>query len=426
MNSGGNVMNSRERLIATLNHRQPDKTVLDLGATGQTGINASTLYKLRVALGLPERRIKIIEPGQMLGEVDDDILKALGCDVVGLWNTGNFFGYKNEDWKEWTMEDGTPVWMGGGFEYDEDDKGRKWVYPCGDRSAEYCGLMPADGSFFDGAPRAAFDWDLEEEDLTPLADFKADFNVATDEEARYWEKKSYELHDGTDYGIVGLLGGAGLGDAAMIPGPFVKHPRGIRRVDDWLMAHAMYPDYIKEVFRYQTDIMLKNLEIYKQAVGDRIQVVWISGTDFGNQRDTMMSKATFQELYKPFYKEINDYVHQNTSWKTFYHTCGAVYNLLDDFAEMGLDCLNPLQLSAEGMDAAQIKREYGDKFTFWGGGVDTQRVLPFGTPEEVRQQVRERSDILGQDGGFVFNTIHNIVANVPTDNLLAMYEAVRK
>jgi len=168
--------------------------------------------------------------------------------------------------------------------------------------------------------------------------------------------------------------------------------------------------------------MMKNLEIYKQAVGDRIQVIWISGTDFGNQRSGMMSLETFRELYKPFYKEINDWVHKNTMWKTFYHTCGAIYDFLDDFAEMGLDCLNPLQLSADGMDAAKIKANYGDKFTFWGGGVDTQHTLPFGTPAEVCHQVRERIDILSRDGGYVFNTIHNIVADVPSENLIAMYE----
>lgn len=419
-------MTGRERLNMTLNHQMPDRTVIDLGSTGQTGINASTLYQLREGLKLPQKRIKIVEPGQMLGEVDFDVLNAVDADVIGLWNLGNFFGYRNEEWKEWEMDDGTPVYMGGGFTYDQDEKGSKWLYPQGDREAEYSAVMPSGGSFFDGAPREKFNWDLDEEDLTPLEDFKKDFSIATDEEARYWEKKSYDLYENTDFGIVGLLGGAGLGDAAMIPGPFVKHPRGIRRVDDWLMAHMMFPDYIKEVFRYQTDIMLKNLEIYRQAVGDRIQVVWISGTDFGNQRGPMIGLDIFRQLYKPYYKEINDYVHKNTNWKTFYHTCGAVYDFLDDFAEMGLDCLNPLQLSAEGMDPLKIKENYGDKFTFWGGGIDTQKTLPFGTPDEVRNQVRKNIDILGKNGGYVFNTIHNIVANVPVENLLAMYQEAGK
>ncbi|HIV25737.1 MAG TPA: methyltransferase [Candidatus Scatomonas pullistercoris] len=419
-------MTGRERLIATLNHQQPDRTVIDLGGTSQTGINASTLYRFRKALGLPEKPIKITEPGQLLGEVDYDVINAVGADVIGLLNPVNFFGYKNENWKPWQMDDGTPVLMGGGFEYDEDEKGTKYVYPQGDRSAEYSCMIPKGGSFFDSVPREKFDFDLDEEDLTPLEDFKEDFSVVDDETAKYWEQKSYELYNNTDLGVVGMLGGGALGDAAVIPGPAVKHPRGIRRVDDWLMAHAMYPDYIKAVFRYQTDVMLKNLEIYKQAVGERIQVVWISGTDFGNQRGPMISLSTFRELYKPFYKEICDWVHQNTGWKTFFHTCGAIYDFLDDFAEMGLDCLNPLQLSANGMDPVKIKENYGDKFTFWGGGVDTQHVLPFGTPDEVRAQVRERIDILGKGGGYVFNTIHNIVAGVPAENLMAMYDEAKK
>ena len=356
--------------------------------------------------------------------MEQDLLDLLGVDVVGLFNTTNYFGYKNDNWKKWEMDDGTPVWMGGGFTYDQDETGKLFVYPQGDTSAEYSAILPKGGTFFDCVPREKFDWDLEEEDLTPLEDFKDDFSVVSDEEARYWEEKSIELYENTDYGIVGMIGGGALGDAAVVPGPGIKHPKGIRRVDDWLMAHSMYPDYIKAVFRYQTDIMLKNLEIYRQAVGDRIQVVWISGTDFGNQMAGMMSLETFRELYKPFYKEINDWVHQHTSWKTFYHTCGAVSSFLDDFADMGLDCLNPLQLSAKGMDARTIKEKYGDKFTFWGGGVDTQKTLPFGTPEEVRREVRERIDILGKNGGYVFNTIHNIVANVPPENLIAMYEEV--
>ena len=418
-------MTPRERLIATLNHQQPDRIPLDLGATSQTGINASTLYKLRKELGLPEKPIQICEIGQMLGRVDLDVIQALGVDVVGSFNQTNFYGYKDENWKPWKMDDGTPVEMCGGFEYDQDEKGTKWVYPHGDRSAEYSAMMPKDGSFFDATPRAKFDFDLDEEDLTPLEDFKDDFGIASDEQAKLWEKQSYELYEGTDFGIVGCLGGGALGDAAIIPGPAVDHPKGIRRVDDWLLAQVMYPDYVKALFRMQTDIMLKNLEIYHQAVGERIQVVWISGTDFGNQNGLMLSKDTFQKLYKPFYKEINDWVHKNTTWKTFYHTCGGIYDLLDDFAEMGLDCLNPLQLSAKGMDGKTIKEKYGDKFTFWGGGVDTQKVLPFGTPDEVYKQVQERMELLGKGGGYVFNTIHNIVANVPPENLVAMYKAVK-
>ena len=175
-------MTSRERLIATLNHQTPDRLPLDLGATSQTGINASSLYQLRKALHLDEHRLKIIEPGQLLGEVEQDLLDLLGVDVVGLFNTTNYFGYKNDNWKKWEMDDGTPVWMGGGFTYDQDETGKLFVYPQGDTSAEYSAILPKGGTFFDCVPREKFDWDLEEEDLTPLEDFKDDFSVVSDEE----------------------------------------------------------------------------------------------------------------------------------------------------------------------------------------------------------------------------------------------------
>ena len=422
-------MTSRERVIAAINHQTPDRCPIDLGSNGQTGMNVSTLYRLRKALGLDEHRLKVIEPMQMLGEIEDDLLKLIHGDVVGLWNRGNMMGFSQESWKPFDMDDGTPTYMGSGFLYEENQKGDKMVYACGDPNAKFAFCMPKNGVFFDNIDHfdEPFDWDLDEEDLTPEEDWKDDFRVCTDEDARYWEEQSKALYEGTDYAIMGVLGGGGLGDAAFVPGPGVKNPKGIRTIQDWLTAQAMYPDYVEAVFKMQTDVMLKNLEIYKQAVGDRIQVVWISGTDFGTQNGPFMSMNTFRTLYKPYYKKINDWVHQNTNWKTFYHTCGCVNALLDDLADMGVDCLNPVQFSAmepKGMSPQRLKDAYGDKFTFWGGGVDTQRVLPFGTPEEVREQVAERVRILNQDGGFIFNPIHNVVANVPADNLIAMYETV--
>ena len=273
-------MTSRERVIAAINHKQPDRCPIDLGSNGQTGMNASTVYRLRKALGLDEHRLKVIEPLQMLGEIEEDLLKAVHSDMVGLWNVGNMMGFRQENWKPFDMDDGTPVYMGGGFEYDRNEKGDTMAYLCGDRSAKYGYCMVKNGSFFDNLDHfeEPFGWDLDEEELTPLEDFREDFQVCSDEDARYWEKESIRLYKETEYGIMGVLGGAGLGDAAWIPGPTVKNPRGIRTVQDWLTAHLMYPDYVDAVFDLQTEVMLKNLEIYKQAVGDRIQVIWISGT----------------------------------------------------------------------------------------------------------------------------------------------------
>jgi uroporphyrinogen-III decarboxylase len=170
---------------------------------------------------------------------------------------------------------------------------------------------------------------------------------------------------------------------------------------------------------------LKNIERLAAAVGDRVQVVFVSGTDFGTQTGQFCSVETYRELYKPFHKAVNERIHKLTKWKTFIHSCGAVAPFVPEFIEAGFDVLNPVQCSATGMDPRTLKREYGSEVVFWGGGVDTQKTLPFGSPEDVYREVRERIDILSPGGGFVFNGIHNVQSNVPVENLLAMFRAVK-
>jgi hypothetical protein len=416
-------MNSRERVIAAINHRQPDYVPMDLGGCGQTGINASTLYLLRKAYGLEARQVKICEPMQMLGTVELDLLKKIGSDVVPLWNRGNLFGLTGGPEKRWDMADGTPVLMPKDFEYDVLDNGYTMVYPGGNRQAAYALHMPPGGSFFDNIYRSP---PVDEDKLTPLEDYRDNYTLKTEEDCVHWEKESKRLFEETDFALLGVMGGMGLGDIAEIPGPFLANPKGIRDIEGWLMAHVQYPEYIDAIFEYETEVALKNLELYRQAVGDRIQVIWLSGTDFGTQCSLMQSKAIFLKLYKPYYKRVNEWVHKNTSWKTFYHTCGAVEPLIEEFIDMGMDILNPVQCSATGMDPKKLKAVYGDRIVFWGGGVDTQRVLPSGTPEEVKKQVFERLKIFSPGGGFVFATIHNILAGIPPENIIAMYEALRE
>lgn len=413
-------MTSRERIIATINHQQPDRVPIDLGATGQTGMSASTMYRLRKALGLPEKDIEISEIFQLLGKPDQDLLDYVGVDVIGINNPSNMFGVPDSKLMPFRMPDGTPTLISDKNAYDVKEDGSVYMYPQGNRNVPPSGHMPAGGSFFDNINRED---EYDEDNLTPREDFKDDFGVMSDEVARYVEEKVDRAYKETDYGIIGNLGGFGLGDSAMVPGPHVLHPQGIRKFDEWLMAHMLFPEYIQEVYEMQTEVMLKNLEIYRQAVGDKIQIVWISGTDFGTQNGEFFSVDIFRELYKPYYKRINDWVHQNTPWKTFYHCCGSIVNYLDDFVDMGVDILNPVQISAKGMDPHMLKEKYGDKLVFWGGGIDTQRTLPFGTPDEVRAQVKERLEIFSKGGGYVFNPIHNVVGKTPVENLIAMYEA---
>jgi len=178
------------------------------------------------------------------------------------------------------------------------------------------------------------------------------------------------------------------------------------------------------VFEKQCEIGLENLQRIYERVGEKISVVYVSGADFGAQNGPFISPKAYRDLYQPFHKIINTWVHQHTGWKTFIHSCGSVVRLYPDFIEAGFDVFNPVQTSAAGMDPQTLADQFGDQITFWGGGIDTQHTLPFGTPEEIRDQVRQRMQIFGRGGGFVFNPIHNVQAGVPVENLMALYAAV--
>lgn len=417
------AVTSRERLIETLNHREPDKVVVDMGATTITGINANALAKLRKALGLEDRKIKINEPLQLLGMVEEDVREALGIDVVDITNNMTMYGFENKGWKPWRLQSGLDVEVPENFNTTVDDKGNTYLYAQGDMNYPPASVMPKDGYFFDHLDRGSIEFD--EDTVGGREDFKDDFGILTDDELRRIEDRCNYFYNNTGYGMIGGGALAGLGDFAMIPGPNVKEPKGIRSIPDFMMAHQICPDYIHEIYEYQTEVALENAKLFKQACGDKIQAIIISGTDFGTQNGPFMSLDSFREFYKPYYKKINDWVHENINWKTFYHTCGAITTFLQDFYEMGVDILNPVQLSAHGMDGKMLKEKWGDKFTFWGGGVDTQKTLPFGTPQEVYDEVKERLKLFNKGGGFVFNTVHNIQGQTSAENMLAMFQAIK-
>lgn len=393
-------MTSRERVKKTLNHEMPDKVSLDLGSTPTTGIAASTLSKLRKALGFADRPVKVHEPYQILGRVEEDVLDALEIDVVGIELRTTFFGYPNDQWKSWRTGDGTDVLVGEGFTTTVDEHGDTLLYPAGDITVQPSAKMPKRGFYFDALIRQE---PIDENNLDPEEWMEGMFTEFTDEDLKHLERQANHLYNNTEKAIIGNFGQGGLGDIAMVPGPWVKEPKGIRDPEEWYIAHLLHPEYIKGIFELQTEIALKNLELYRQAVGDKIEAIFVTGTDFGAQDGPFISPDIYREMYKPFHKKINQWVHENTDWKTFFHSCGSVVAFLDDFIDAGVDILNPVQTSAAGMDPTFLKEKYGKDLVFWGGGIDTQRVLPFCNPDEVREQVKERIEIFGKDGGFVFN-----------------------
>jgi uroporphyrinogen-III decarboxylase len=416
-------MNSRERVRKAINHQETDRIPLDLGSTLVTGIQASTYAKLRQSLGLKDKPVGIADPFQMLGEVDMEVIGKLGIDTIGLWLPSNFFGFRNENWKPWKLFDGTKVMVPEKFTTKRDDEGNVYLYPQGDNSVPPCAKMPREGYYFDLLVRQE---PFDERNLNPEDWANQQYSIFSEETLRYLENRADELYKNTDLCIVGEFIDAGFGDVSMVPGPTIKNPKGIREPVRWITAHIEYPEYIKRIFELQCEVALKNLKLSYEAVGNKIDVIMVSGTDFGTQNAPFISPDMYREFYKPFHKRINDWIHKNTPWKTFYHSCGSIALFLDDFVEVGVDILNPVQTSAKDMDPKILKERYGDKLVFWGGGVDTQRTLPFGTPEEVRREVNERCQIFGKEGGFVFNTIHNIQSKVPIENLAAMFQTVKE
>lgn len=413
-------MNSKERIRASIEHRQPDRLPVDFGSSFITGIHCSVVENLRRHYHLEPRPVKICEPYQMLGMVEEDLLDAMGIDTTPVFPNRTIFGFVNEGWKPWRTPWGQGVLVSEHFEVDERPDGI-YIYPQGDRSAPASGHMPTTGYFFDSIIRQP---ELDEDNLN-VGDNLEEFGPMKPAEEAYWREQT-ELFRGCDRAVVTHLNGTALGDIALVPAPFLTNPKGVRDVAQWYMTVATDPDFVQDLFDRQVEIALGNLQKLHAIAGDVIDVVVVCGTDFGTQESTFCSRATYDEIWLPRYKRINDWIHSNTNWKTFKHSCGAIESFLPSIIESGFDIINPVQCSAKGMDAKLLKERHGDRITFWGGGVNTQKTLPFGTPEEVRTEVLERCETFAPGGGFVFNAIHNVQALTPTENVVAMIDAVRE
>jgi hypothetical protein len=414
-------MTNRERLQTTLSHREPDAVPIDFGATAVTGIHASCVAALRDYYGLEKRPVKVHEPYQMLGLIEDDLARALGVGVQGVFGRTTMFGFPSDRWKPWRTHQGLEVLVPGDFNTTTSPNGDTFIYPEGDLSVPPSGRMPAGGYFFDSIVRQP---PIDDDRLDP-ADNLEEFQPISDADLQHFRHAAGEAAQ-SGRGVIASFGGTAFGDIALVPGPSLKHPQGIRDVAEWYVSTASRRDYIHRVFDAQAAIALANLERIRTVAGDAVDSAFVCGTDFGTQTSTFCSTKTFRELYFPYYKRVNDWIHTHTAWKTFKHSCGAVARLLPDLIECGFDILNPVQCSATGMEAAGLKERYGEQLVFWGGGVDTQRVLPFGTPAEVRAQVLERCRTFAPGGGFVFNTIHNVQAATPVENIVAMLDAVHE
>ena len=415
-------LSSRERVRRALNHEVSDRVPIDLGATPISGIHAVELVKLRAELGLPYQIPVVLCPMTMIAEVDEDVRQALGVDCVGLWTGNTNLGIKNTSLKKWTLPDGTDVMVAKDFAVTKDNAGRIYAYPQGDTSVPPSACM-TNALYFDNIARQE---DLDEKtDWNARVDYGEQYTILDEETLRKLERQADDLYRNTEYALVGSSESGGLGDIFHVPGPWLKETKGIRDAVDWYAGFHLYTDYIKELFAMQTEITLKNLELYYQAVGNKMLVMVLTGTDFGHQGGIFISREQYRDLFMPFHKQMTDWIHKHTEWKVFMHTCGSVYDLIPDFIEAGIDILNPVQVSAKNMEATRLKEKFGKDIIFWGGGCDPQGLLVKGTPDEVYRQTKINAEILSKGGGLIGGNIHNAQYDVPAANLVAEMKALK-
>ena len=414
-------MTNKERVKHTLNHKTPDRVAVDFGSTPVTGMHVTCVAELRDYYSLEKRPTKVCEPYQMLGEIEEDLMDAIGIDVVSLPAPGTIFGFRNENWKEFQTPWGQALLVSEHFNTTKDVNGDLLLYPQGDMSVLPSGRMPVSGFFFDAIIRQE---PIDDDNLNP-EDNLEEFQPLSNSDLKHYEAQAKRLAS-SDRAIVGGVAGTAFGDIALVPAPFLKRPKGIRDVEEWYVSTAVRQDYLHEVFTKQCEVAIENLKRVHDVVGNVIDILFICGTDFGTQISTFCSTNTYDELYAPYYKRVNAWIHENTAWKTFKHSCGAVETFIPHFIDVGFDIINPVQCSAAGMEPQALKSRYGDHIVFWGGGVDTHTTLPFETPDQVRQQVLERCEIFALNGGFIFNSIHNVQARTPVENIVAMINAVKK
>lgn len=410
----------RARVLDALAHREPDRVPVDFGSTSTTGIHVEVVAALRDYYGLEKRPVKMHEPMQMLGTIDDDLRDAMGIDTAGAYPRKTMFGFPVEGWKEWRWR-GVEMLVPERFVVREESDGALVIFPDGDITAPPSGRMPSGSTFFDAIVRQP---PLDEERLDPEENCE-EFTPVSEEDIAHICRGVSEAA-ATGRAVVATFGGTGFGDIALVPAPFLKYPKGIRDVAEWYMTTAARPEYVHRVFERQCEVGIENLKRIHAAVGDAIDAVFVCGTDFGTQKSAFCSVATFRELWFPYYKRVNDWVHANTPWRSFKHSCGSVERFYESFIECGFDIVNPVQCSAAGMDPERLKEKYGTRLVFWGAGVNTQQTLPFGTSAEVREEVLRRCEIFAPGGGFVFNAIHNVQAGTPVENVIAMVNAVRE
>jgi len=401
-------MTSRERIQKAINFQEADRVPIDLGAMASTGIMATTYHELKKYLGMKGGRTRVADPGQMLAAIEKPVLERFGIDAVPMSGIASENPDDDSLWKPMNLPDGTPVEMPTGFKVEIDEEGG-WVRR--DKEGRVTERMPRNGFYFEGVPGPNPFLEAPAQEKLKVEDYKVP--LLPDEKLAYLERRSKFLYEDSDRAILGNLYGPSLFNL------------GVGGFTEWMCTIAADKPYAHDLIAKAVEGTIANTRLYQQAVGDRTFAMCMSD-DMGMQRGEFVHPDLFAELFGPHFKDLCQWVHQHTNYKIFLHSCGSIYNYIETLIDAGIDILNPVQTSAANMEPRRLKEKFGGRIVFWGGGCDTQRTLPFGTPEEVREHVKERIEIFAPGGGFVFTQVHNVQANTPPENIVAMLEAANE
>lgn len=410
-------MNSRERVLAAINHQEPDRVPIDFGGHRSSGIAAIAYAKLKKALGITSGDIYVYDMIQQLAIVEPPILDAIGVDVVEL---GRGFMLDDKEWKPWVLPDGTSCKIPGYINIEKRGEDSYLISGDGlDLAIQKKGCL-----YFEQIHWPLADRPIEDDDFSDLQEvFK--HSVWTDVTSpgshipltkvglESLTAGAKALRESTERAIVGLFGGS-----------MFEIPQFLYRMDNYLTYMALYPEACIRLSEKLCELHLSNLEKWLGAVAPYIDII-LFGDDLGGQNGPLISPTMYRRYYKPYHKKLWLRVKELAPHiKIQLHTCGGIEPLLEDLIDAGLEIANPVQTTCRGMNADNLKAKYGQRFTFWGGGCDTQHLLPQATPKEIAKHVKEQVTILSPGGGFVFQQIHNILANVSPEKITAMFDAV--
>jgi uroporphyrinogen decarboxylase len=406
-------MTSRERVLAAINHRPPDRVPIDFSGHRSSGVHAIAYARLRRFLGLQERPVRVYDPIQQMAIVDEDVLDRFRVDTIEL---GRAFAVEDRWWHDWVLPDGTPcqlpVWV------KPDRERNRWVLrsPKGRVIAH----MPDGALYFEQAYYPFADGQADHDRIAEALDESLWTAIAPPpgpvvsgrEGERLMVEGARRLRGSTDRAILGLFGGN-----------LLELGQFMYRNDNFFMLLAAEPDRAHDFLEKLVELHLRNLDEFLRKVGTYIDVI-VFGDDLGMQTGPQISPAMYREFFKPRHAKMWKRAKELADVKVMLHCCGGVRELLDDLIDAGLDAINPVQISCSGMEASGLKRDFGSRITLWGGGCDTREMLSRGNPERIRMHVRSQIDALHREGGFVFQQVHNILSDVPPQNIVAMFDAV--